>query len=761
MSIPEPRDDLKALEGYHSPQLDVAVRLNTNESPFPPPPAFVDAWLGRARAPCRSTGIRTGARETLRGSARPRSSASRPTRIFCANGSNEVLQTLLLTYGGPGRLALVFEPTYALHEHIARITATPVVLGERGDDFAVDPERRASRRIEAEQPEIVFLCSPNNPTGTVDDRELLDAVLDAAPGLVVVDEAYGEFAHRSALELRRRRRPARGRAHLLEGLVARRAPARVLRRAAVGRRRAREGRAAVPPRLRHPARGHGRAAVPVRDGGPGRVPRRGARAALRGARRARRGHACSRRARTSCCSGSTGDGPRPTTATRCGRRWSATACSSATSPAGPGSRDACGSRSAPPPRTTRSSPRSTRRWRRDRDHEPQPRTSTGRRRRPKSISRLEVDGTGTARRRHGIPFFDHMLEQLGKHARVRPDRRREGRPRGRPAPHGRGRRHRARHRAEGGARRQGRRPAVRVRRSSRSTKRSCRSRSTSRAGRSSSTRSTRSRSGSARSTRSSWRSSGARSRSAPAITLHLRSLSGRNGHHVIEASFKGVARALRDAVRVEGTGVPVDQGLALSGGDVRALPGHRPARRPLRAAAPGRLRGRDRLRRRSGRASRAATPTRARAGSTSSTSTRRAPVSRRTSAVIAAICAQRRLPGAVGGGVRTVEAAGALLGAGVARVVVGTAAVEHPELVDELATLHPGAVAVGLDVRGREVAVRGWEEGSGLDLVELRAALRGVGGRGADRHPDRARRHARGPRHRVARRSRSTPARCR
>jgi phosphoribosylformimino-5-aminoimidazole carboxamide ribotide isomerase len=86
-------------------------------------------------------------------------------------------------------------------------------------------------------------------------------------------------------------------------------------------------------------------------------------------------------------------------------------------------------------------------------------------------------------------------------------------------------------------------------------------------------------------------------------------------------------------------------------------------------------------------------------------------------AVIEAICASVECRVQSGGGVRSVEAGGALLGVGVARVVVGTAAVERPELVDELATLHPGAVAVGIDVRGREVATRGWQEGSGLDLV--------------------------------------------
>jgi len=124
----QPRDDLRALDGYHSPQVDVAVRLNTNESPFPPPAAFVaryTAMLGDVawnRYPDRGArDLRTALGAFL----------GQPSdRLLCANGSNEVLQTVLLTYGGVGRRALLFEPTYALHAHIARTTATDIVAGE-------------------------------------------------------------------------------------------------------------------------------------------------------------------------------------------------------------------------------------------------------------------------------------------------------------------------------------------------------------------------------------------------------------------------------------------------------------------------------------------------------------------------------------------------------------------------------------------------------------------------------------------------------
>ena len=202
MTLPSPRPDLVELEGYHSPQLDVRVRLNTNESPYEPPAEFVDAWLDALRAaplhryPDRAAG-------DLRRALAAR--LDQPVeRVFCANGSNEVLQTLLLAYGGPGRRALVFEPTYPLHAHIARLTGTEVIAGERTSEYRVS-STEAGIVIASERPAIVFLCSPNNPTGTVEPRTtveaLLAAILDHGPGLLIVDEAYGEFADWSALEL--------------------------------------------------------------------------------------------------------------------------------------------------------------------------------------------------------------------------------------------------------------------------------------------------------------------------------------------------------------------------------------------------------------------------------------------------------------------------------------------------------------------------------------------------------------------------------
>jgi histidinol-phosphate aminotransferase len=192
------RDDLRALEGYHSPQVSVSIRLNTNESPEPPPAAWRDAFsaeLSRVewhRYPDRAAGELRGAIAELHQVA--------PAQVFAANGSNEVLQTLLLTYAGAGRRVATFEPTYQLHSHLARISGATVVEGERTADFALDLD--VARAVLAEhEPVVTFLCSPNNPTGMVEPEHAVREVIDVAPGLVVVDEAYAQFAPWSAVGL--------------------------------------------------------------------------------------------------------------------------------------------------------------------------------------------------------------------------------------------------------------------------------------------------------------------------------------------------------------------------------------------------------------------------------------------------------------------------------------------------------------------------------------------------------------------------------
>jgi histidinol-phosphate aminotransferase len=197
-AFPEPAGNLGELDGYHSPQVDVDVRLNTNESPYEPPRAWVGevvAELQRARFHRYPDRAALALREAL-----AEHHGVGAEQVFAANGSNEVLQTLLLTYGGPGRAAAVFEPTYAMHAQIAHQTFTTVAVGQRAEDFTLDVTE-VKRVLDDAQPQVTFLCSPNNPTGRAEPRSVVEEVVDLAPGLVVVDEAYGQFSSWSALEL--------------------------------------------------------------------------------------------------------------------------------------------------------------------------------------------------------------------------------------------------------------------------------------------------------------------------------------------------------------------------------------------------------------------------------------------------------------------------------------------------------------------------------------------------------------------------------
>jgi histidinol-phosphate aminotransferase len=193
------RPDLAGLEPYGAPQLEVSVRLNTNENPYPPSPALVtaiatavaEAATGLNRYPDRDA---TELRASLAGYLGHGLTAR---QVWAANGSNEILQQLMQAFGGPGRTALGFEPSYSMHPIIARITGTAWLDGGRDGDFGLDAAR-AVARIRESAPDLVFLTSPNNPTGTALPAEVIEAVCAAAPGMVVVDEAYAEFARDGA-----------------------------------------------------------------------------------------------------------------------------------------------------------------------------------------------------------------------------------------------------------------------------------------------------------------------------------------------------------------------------------------------------------------------------------------------------------------------------------------------------------------------------------------------------------------------------------
>jgi len=199
------RADLVGREPYGAPQLDVAVQLNTNENPYPPPPGLVSEIAGAAAA--AATGLNrypdrdaVALRDDL---AAYLGHGLTREQVWAANGSNEVIQQLFQAFGGPGRSAVGFEPSYSMHPIISQTTSTRWVPVARDDDFGIDAGR-AVAAVRELQPDLVFLTSPNNPTGTALPLAVIEAVCAAAPGMVVVDEAYTEFArdrHGSALGL--------------------------------------------------------------------------------------------------------------------------------------------------------------------------------------------------------------------------------------------------------------------------------------------------------------------------------------------------------------------------------------------------------------------------------------------------------------------------------------------------------------------------------------------------------------------------------
>ncbi|MFI1956550.1 histidinol-phosphate transaminase [Streptomyces althioticus] len=202
------RDELRGKSPYGAPQLDVPVRLNTNENPYPLPEPLVERIAERVREAARhlnrypdrdAVELRTQLAAYL---TKTTGHPAAPENVWAANGSNEVIQQLLQTFGGPGRTALGFEPSYSMHGLIARGTGTGWISGPRNEDFSLDLPA-AQKAIAGHRPDVVFVTTPNNPTGNAVPADTVRALYDAAqaakPSIVVVDEAYVEFSHGDSL----------------------------------------------------------------------------------------------------------------------------------------------------------------------------------------------------------------------------------------------------------------------------------------------------------------------------------------------------------------------------------------------------------------------------------------------------------------------------------------------------------------------------------------------------------------------------------
>lgn len=200
---PPVRDDLVGIASYGAPQLDVPARLNVNENPFPIPAELAEAMgaavaaaaVGLNRYPDRDAErLRAALADYIAEESGVRVPVS---QVWAANGSNEVMHHLFLAFGGPGRLAITFDPTYSMYPEYARDTFTEYVTFPRAEDFTVDVDA-AVAEVLSRRPALVLVTSPNNPTGTgmpLDGiRRIASAALEAG-SMVIVDEAYAEFRH--------------------------------------------------------------------------------------------------------------------------------------------------------------------------------------------------------------------------------------------------------------------------------------------------------------------------------------------------------------------------------------------------------------------------------------------------------------------------------------------------------------------------------------------------------------------------------------
>ncbi|MCX2163194.1 histidinol-phosphate transaminase [Corynebacterium auriscanis] len=203
------RDELRGKSAYGAPQLKVTNQLNTNENPYPPGPAIVEDLVEEVRKLsgslnryperdahdlrvdlARYVTAQTGVEVTYE-------------QLWAANGSNEVLQQLLQAFGGPGRKAMGFTPSYSMHPILCAGTQTEFIAVERPEalDFAIDVEAAAAA-IAEHSPDVIFITTPNNPTGNITTLDDIETLVRLAPGIVIVDEAYAEFSHEpSAVQL--------------------------------------------------------------------------------------------------------------------------------------------------------------------------------------------------------------------------------------------------------------------------------------------------------------------------------------------------------------------------------------------------------------------------------------------------------------------------------------------------------------------------------------------------------------------------------
>lgn len=192
------REEILALEAYHVPPSEGMVKLDAMENPYPLPPQL-KGEVGRLAASAPLNRYPDPSAAALKRRLREFMAVPQGMELLLGNGSDELIQILAMAAARPGAVLMSVEPTFVMFRVIATYTGMDYLGVPLGPDFELDPEPTLAA-IRERRPALVFLAYPNNPTGNLFDPAVVSRIIEAAPGIVVVDEAYSAFAQSSMLD---------------------------------------------------------------------------------------------------------------------------------------------------------------------------------------------------------------------------------------------------------------------------------------------------------------------------------------------------------------------------------------------------------------------------------------------------------------------------------------------------------------------------------------------------------------------------------
>jgi histidinol-phosphate aminotransferase len=192
------RPEILALTSYHVPDPGNLIKLDAMENPWSWPESLRAEWYTALDSVSLNRYPDPGARE-LQVAMRRAMEVPEPAAVILGNGSDELIQMIIQTLAAPGRVVMAPEPTFVMYRQLALVAGMKFAGVPLRDDFSLD----AAAMLEAiavHQPAVIFLAYPNNPTGNLFDAGVIRQILDEAPGLVVVDEAYAPFTDASFMQ---------------------------------------------------------------------------------------------------------------------------------------------------------------------------------------------------------------------------------------------------------------------------------------------------------------------------------------------------------------------------------------------------------------------------------------------------------------------------------------------------------------------------------------------------------------------------------